>query len=66
MSKSPLTSDKLEFQLERLTTKHQKLDARVSELDGRLSLSADEETELQQLKKEKLALKDELAELSSR
>ena len=66
MSKSSLTSEKLEFQLERLTTKHQKLDARVRELDGRLSLSADEETELQQLKKEKLALKDELAELSSR
>lgn len=66
MSKSSLTSEKLEFQLERLTAKHQKLDARVSELDGRLSLTADEETELQQLKKEKLALKDELAVLSSR
>jgi len=63
MSKSSLTSDKLEFQLERLSTKHQKLDARVCELDGRLSLTADEETELQQLKKEKLLLKDELAGL---
>ncbi|MCA9536452.1 MAG: YdcH family protein [Myxococcales bacterium] len=66
MSKSSLSSEKLEFQLERLTSKHQKIDARVCELDGRLSLTADEETELQQLKKEKLALKDELAGLTSR
>ncbi|MCA9573950.1 MAG: YdcH family protein [Polyangiales bacterium] len=66
MSKSSLSSEKLEFQVERLTNKHQKIDARVCELDGRLSLTADEETELQQLKKEKLALKDELATLSSR
>lgn len=63
MSKSSLPSEKLEFQVERLTTKHQKIDARVCELDGRLSLTADEETELQKLKKEKLALKDELAGL---
>jgi uncharacterized protein YdcH (DUF465 family) len=66
MSKSSLPSDKLDFQLERLTSKHQKIDARVSELDGRLSLTADEETELQQLKKEKLAVKDELSELQAR
>ena len=63
MSKSSLPSEKLEFQVERLTTKHQKIDARVCELDQRLSLTADEETELQKLKKEKLALKDQLAGL---
>ncbi len=63
MSKSSLPSEKLEFKVERLTTKHQKIDARVCELDGRLSLTADEETELQQLKKEKLAVKDQLAGL---
>ncbi len=63
MSKSSLSSDKLDFQLDRLAVKHQKLDARVAELDSRLSLTADEETELHQLKKEKLALKDELAQL---
>ncbi|NIR32824.1 MAG: YdcH family protein [Gammaproteobacteria bacterium] len=48
-----------------LEQKHQVLKARVHELDSRLHLSASEQVERQQLKKQKLAAKDALSQLRS-
>lgn len=44
--------------LERLERKHQKLKARVAELDSRAFLTATEQVERMRLKKQKLATKD--------
>ena len=46
-----------------LEQKHQVLKARVQALDSRLYLTADEQTERQQLKKQKLITKDKLLTL---
>ena len=50
---------------ERLQHKHSLLKARVRELDERIQLSAHEERERVELKKEKLITKDALATLVS-
>lgn len=56
MSKQrPIDSQK---NLERLERKHQKLKARVAELDSRAFLTATEQVERMRLKKQKLATKD--------
>lgn len=47
----------------RLEQKHAELAAQVAALDGRLSLTASEEMELQRLKKEKLHMKDALQDV---
>lgn len=46
--------------LERLERKHQRLKARVAELDTRAFLTASEQLERNKLKKQKLATKDML------
>jgi len=56
----PVDSQK---QIQRLERKHSKLKARVSELDGRAFLTANEQVERAKLKKKKLATKDMLEEL---
>lgn len=58
MSKQrPIDSQK---NLERLERKHQRLKARVAELDSRAFLTASEQVERVRLKKQKLATKDML------
>ena len=47
-------------QLERLSAEHRALKARVHELEGHLSLTSQEQIELQRLKKLKLHTKDQL------
>ena len=48
-------------QLRRLEKKHEKLKAKVSQMeDGRSYLTASEEMQMRELKKKKLATKDEL------
>jgi uncharacterized protein YdcH (DUF465 family) len=60
MSKQrPIDSQK---NLERLERKHQRLKARVAELDSRAFLSASEQVERVRLKKQKLATKDMLVQ----
>jgi uncharacterized protein YdcH (DUF465 family) len=53
-------SDHPEAMLERLTRKHTDLADRVAHLDGRLHLTANDQAELTNLKREKLAIKDSL------
>jgi len=53
----PIDSHK---QLQRLERKHQRLKARVAELDDRAFLTTQEQVERNKLKKQKLATKDAL------
>jgi len=46
--------------LNKLLAEHRALDARVNELERQLHLTADEEREMHQLKKIKLAKKDQI------
>lgn len=62
MSKSVRKAD-LNTQIERLQRRHHQLKARVAELDSRLSLSPKEQFLVAELKKKKLATKDELQDL---
>ena len=55
----------LSKQVEHLEKKHVLLKARVRELDERIHLTANEQRERVQLKKEKLLTKDALAGLTS-
>lgn len=50
-------------QVRRLEQKHAKLEKQVEELDGQVYLTATEERQMRQLKKKKLATKDELETL---
>ena len=59
MARSRRTSDP-EIQIARLSQKHAELDARVTELSGRAFLTPSEQMEAQRLKKEKLALKEQI------
>jgi len=59
MARSRRSSDP-EIQIARLAQKHAELDARVTELSGRTYLTPSEQMEAQRLKKEKLALKEQL------
>lgn len=52
-----------ERQRSHLEQKHAQLAERIDALDGRLSLTPDEELELQQLKKRKLWAKDALQDV---
>jgi uncharacterized protein YdcH (DUF465 family) len=52
-----------ERQKSHLEQKHARLAERIDALDGRLSLTPGEETELQQLKKQKLWAKDALQDV---
>ena len=52
-------------QLQRLERKHQRLKARVAELDDRAFLTTQEQVERNRLKKQKLATKDALVDLRS-
>jgi uncharacterized protein YdcH (DUF465 family) len=45
-------------ELSRLEKRHQRLKEQVAEYEGRLSLTSDEQLEVQKLKKQKLATKD--------
>ena len=51
-------------ELERLSEKHRKCDARLEELRGRLFLTDEEKVEEVTLKKQKLMLKDRMEALS--
>lgn len=59
--KHVLLRENEEFQ--RLSQKHQELDAKLHALAGRTFLSEDEKLEEVSLKKQKLALKDRMAEI---
>lgn len=50
-------------ELDRLERKHQRLKAKVSEYEARLYLTPDEQLDLNDLKKAKLATKDAIAGL---
>lgn len=52
-----------ERQKSHLEQKHAELSERVAALDGRMSLTPDEELELHQLKKQKLQAKDALLDV---
>lgn len=56
-------SSQPEILLERLRKKHAKLDAKVEELSGRPFLTPAEQMEAQRLKKQKLAMKDQILRL---
>lgn len=62
MSRSQRRSDP-GFSIERLERRHKELKDEVAKFEARLSLSPPEQTTLSQLKKEKLATKDELERL---
>lgn len=64
MSKQHARTIPPERQRSHLEKKHAELAARVEALDSRLSLTPNEELELQQLKKEKLWTKDALESVS--
>ena len=50
--------------MDSLVQEHRTLDDKVSELSGRSYLTPEDDTELARLKKEKLRIKDQIAELS--
>ncbi len=50
--------------MDSLVQEHRTLDEKVSELSGRPFLTPEDDTELARLKKEKLRIKDQIAELS--
>jgi len=50
-------------QLRRLEKKHETLKEKVEQLDGQVYLTASEQMQMRQLKKKKLATKDELESL---
>ncbi len=52
-------------ELDRLQRRHHKLKERVAEYEARVFLTATEQTEVNKLKKEKLATKDAIATLRS-
>lgn len=52
-------------ELNRLEHRHRKLKARVAEYEARLFLTPNEQVEVNRLKEEKLATKDEIAKLES-
>lgn len=52
-------------ELDRLHRRHQKLKERVAEYEARVFLTATEQSEVNKLKKEKLATKDQIATLRS-
>ena len=52
-------------ELSRLEHRHRKLKARVAEYEARLYLTPNEQAEVARLKKEKLATKDQIEQLSS-
>ncbi|MEM9074844.1 MAG: YdcH family protein [Myxococcota bacterium] len=54
-----------ELQLERLQKKHASIDARVEELSGRSFLTVSEQMEQRRLKKQKLAMKDQMQRFGS-
>ncbi len=62
MSRSQRRSDPA-ITIDRLQRRHKELKERVAEYEARLSLTPPEQTELSQLKKEKLATKDELSRI---
>ena len=49
---------------EKLRREHEKLDKQVADMEGKRWLSASEESEVKQLKKLKLAKKDQMRQLS--
>lgn len=54
----------LQSQIDRLQRKHHELKQRIEAIDGhRLHLTADEQVQVNSLKKRKLAMKDELSTL---
>ncbi len=53
-------------ELEKLLAEHRALDARVNQLERMMHLTPEEELELHQLKKVKLAKKDQIQGLRSR
>lgn len=62
---APRALDALQAEYERLDREHRELKARLSELNSRLYLSADEEVERKTIQKLKLAKKDRLAEIAA-
>lgn len=56
-----ISPDKQRAHLEK---RHRRLKARVSQYEERLSLTPEEAADLRQLKKQKLACKDEMAKLT--
>ena len=52
-----------ETQIHRLESRHSDLKSRVNQLDRRAILTAQEQFEITKLKREKLAIKDEIAVL---
>jgi uncharacterized protein YdcH (DUF465 family) len=52
-------------ELDRLQRRHKKLKERVAEYEARVFLTAGEQSEVNKLKKEKLATKDAIATLRS-
>ncbi len=63
MSKSSNRRISTDAQLDRLEERHAQLKAQVAKLDKRVHLSTPEEIRLQQLKKEKLRMKDAIESL---
>ncbi len=53
-------------ELDKLLNEHRALDARVGQLERMIHLTPEEELELHQLKKAKLAKKDQIQDLRSR
>ena len=49
---------------QRLEQRHQKLKLRVAEYEARLTLTSEEQVDLQKLKKEKLATKDQIQRIT--
>lgn len=64
MSRSQRRSDP-SIAIARLERRHKELKAQVAEFEARLSLTPPEQSTLNQLKKEKLATKDELRRFRS-
>ena len=55
----------IDAEITRLQSVHRELKARLSDLNGRLYLSPDEQVERKRLQKLKLATKDEIARLQA-
>ena len=64
MSKERVSRLNVQSQLNRLQRQHTELAQRIQTIDSRMHLTADEQFQINELKKRKLATKDRISELN--